>query len=150
HTSSGRHRASTLEVSAGGSRGGAAAPAAGRKMVAVFAQEEELLQAVDALRQKHIHVVDVFAPYAVHGLDRALALKPSRLPWVCFFSGLLGAVGMIAFQFWATAVSWPIDVGGKPWNSLPAFVPITFEMMVLLAGIATVVAFIWVAELRPR
>jgi hypothetical protein len=56
---------------------------------------------------------------------------------------------MVLFQLWATSVSWPIDVGGKPWNSLPAFVPITFEMMVLFAGVGTVAAFIWRAGLRP-
>ena len=93
--------------------------------------------------------MDVFAPYAVHGLDRAVGAVPSRLPWVCFLLGLLGAGSMIAFQFWATAVSWPIDVGGKPWNSLPAFVPLTFETMVLFAGVGTVAAFIWAAGLRP-
>ncbi len=53
------------------------------------------------------------------------------------------------FQYWATAVSWPINVGGKPWNSLPAFMPVTFEVMVLCAGVGTVVAFIWSSGLRP-
>ena len=72
-----------------------------------------------------------------------MGLRPSRLPWVCFVLGLLGAVAMLLFQYWATAVSWPINVGGKPWNSLPAFVPVTFEVMVLCAGVGTVVAFIW-------
>ena len=56
---------------------------------------------------------------------------------------------MLLFQFWTTAVSWPINVGGKPWNSLPAFVPVTFELMVLCAGVSTVVAFVWRSGLRP-
>ncbi|PWT81656.1 MAG: hydrogenase [Blastocatellia bacterium] len=145
-----RGRESTVEARASGSRGVVAPPTSGRKTVSVFAREEDLLHAIAAVRHKQVAVVDAFTPYSVHGLDRALGLLPSRLPWVCFFSGLLGAVGMIAFQFWATAVSWPIDVGGKPWNSLPAFVPITFEVMVLVAGVGTVVAFIWVAGLRPK
>ncbi len=68
---------------------------------------------------------------------------------MCFLLGLLGTATAIGLQYWATAVSWPINVGGKPWNSLPAFVPITFEMMVLFAGVGTVAAFIWVARLRP-
>jgi hypothetical protein len=56
---------------------------------------------------------------------------------------------MLLFQYWASAVSWPINVGGKPWNSLPAFVPVTFEMMVLCAGVGTVAAFVWATGLRP-
>ena len=103
----------------------------------------------DRLEDGGLDVVDVFAPYAVHGLDRALGLRPSRLPWVCFVLGLFGAVAMLLFQYWASAVSWPINVGGKPWNSWPAFVPVTFEMMVLCAGVGTVAAFVWVAGLRP-
>jgi hypothetical protein len=62
---------------------------------------------------------------------------------------LAGAVTMMGFQYWTTAVSWPINVGGKPWNSWPAFVPVTFEMMVLCAGVGTVAAFFWSAGLRP-
>ena len=91
----------------------------------------------------------MFGPFAAHGVAHALGLRPTRLPWVCFLLGLSGAVTMGAFQYWATAVSWPINVGGKPWNSWPAFVPVTFEMMVLCAGVGTVAAFIWAAGLRP-
>jgi hypothetical protein len=115
----------------------------------VFEREEDLLQAAAAAREAGLDTVDAFTPYAVHGLGRAMGLAPSRLPWACFFLGLLGAVAMLAFQFWATAVSWPVNVGGKPWNSWPAFVPVTFEMMVLCAGVGTVAVFLWIAGLRP-
>ena len=147
-----RDRESRLEaeVQAGG---GGARPAPGKVtrgfLVGVFERAEDVRRAAEAVRKEGLNVVDVFAPYAVHRLDRVLDLRPSRLPWVCFLFGLLGTVAMILFQFWTTAVSWPINVGGKPWNSLPAFVPVTFEMMVLCAGVSTVVAFIWKAGLRP-
>ena len=118
-------------------------------LVGIFKTESDLVGAAAAARAQGLEVVDVFAPYPVHGLHRALGLRPSRLPWICFVLGLLGTASAVGFQFWATAVSWPIDVGGKPWNSLPAFVPITFEMMVLFAGVGTVAAFFWVAGLRP-
>ena len=121
----------------------------GRWLVSVFEREEDLLQAAAAARGAGLDIIDVFAPYAVHGLDRTIGSPSTRLPLACLLLGLAGAASMLAFQFWATAVSWPIDVGGKPWNSLPAFVPITFEMMVLFAGVGTVAAFIWVAGLRP-
>lgn len=121
----------------------------GRLLVSVFEREEDLLGATVAARTTGLDIIDVFTPYAVHGLDRVMGLRPSRLPWVCFLLGAFGAATMLSFQFWTTAVSWPINVGGKPWNSWPAFVPVTFEVMVLLAGVGTVAAFVWVAGLRP-
>jgi hypothetical protein len=120
-----------------------------RSMLGVFAREEDVLRATEAARHQGITILDVYTPYAVHGLDRAMGLLPSRLPWVSFLLGLIGAGLKVWFEFWASAVSWPINVGGKPWNSLPAFVPITFEVMVLFAGIGTVIAFLFVARLRP-
>jgi len=118
-------------------------------LVAVFEREDDLLHATAAARNEGLNIVDAFAPHAVHGLDRAMGLPPSRLPWVCFVLGLFGAAAILLFQYWTTAVSWPINVGGKPWNSLPAFIPVTFEVMVLCAGVGTVVAFIWSSGLRP-
>lgn len=118
-------------------------------LVGVFEREEDILDATTAARKAGLEIVDAFTPYAVHGLDRALGLPPSRLPRVCLFFGALGALSILLFQYWSTSVSWPINVGGKPWNSFPAFVPVTFEVMVLLAGVSTVAAFIWVSGLRP-
>jgi hypothetical protein len=110
--------------------------------VARFATEEDVLGAVRSAREHGFRIADVYTtPYAVHGLDQALGLRASRLPISCFAFGLLGAGLKLAFQFWAMAVDWPQNVGGKPWNSLPAYVPIAFEVMVLMAGLAVVLAF---------
>jgi hypothetical protein len=106
-----------------------------RLLISVFEREDDLLQATAAVRKHGLPLVDVFSPYVVHGLDRAMGLRPSRLPWVAFLLGLSGAVAILIFQYWATIASWPINVGGKPWNSLPAFIPATFEVMVLCAGV---------------
>ena len=118
-------------------------------LVGVFEREEDLLNAAAAARRDGLAIVDVFTPYAVHGLDHIIEARPTRLPWVCFILGLAGAVAAIFFQQWSTAVSWPINIGGKPWNSVPAFVPVAFEVMVLGAGIGTVAAFFWAAGLLP-
>lgn len=120
-----------------------------RLLLATFDREADVLAATTDARERGMTIVDVYTPYAVHGLDRAMALQPSKLPWVCFVLGLLGAVLKVWFEFWTTAVAWPINVGGKPWNSLPAFVPVTFEVMVLFAGLSTVIAFFIVTRLRP-
>jgi hypothetical protein len=120
-----------------------------RLMIGIFTDERDILEATRAARCQGWKIADVYAPYAVHGLDKAMGLAPSRLPWVCFLLGLLGAGFKVWFEYWTTSVNWPVNVGGKPWNSLPAFVPITFEVMVLFAGISTVIAFFLVSRLRP-
>ncbi|MEW6071070.1 MAG: DUF3341 domain-containing protein [Planctomycetota bacterium] len=115
----------------------------------MFEREEDLLGATRAARARGLAIVDAYVPYAVHGLDEAMGLRPSRLPWICFALGVLGAAFKVWFEFWTTAVDWPIDVGGKPWNSLPAFVPVTFEVMVLFAGLSTVLVFFVGRRLLP-
>jgi hypothetical protein len=120
-----------------------------RVLVGDFGTEDDLLGAARAARERGFRIADAYTPYAVHGLDRAMGLRPSRLPWVCFGLGLFGAVSKLAFQFWAMAVDWPVNVGGKPWNSFPAYVPVTFEVMVLLAGLGTVLAFALRCRLLP-
>lgn len=120
-----------------------------RFLIGVFEREEDTLQATRASRALGFTIADVYTPYAVHGLDKAMGLQPSRLPWVSFALGLFGAAVKVWFEFWTTASDWPINVGGKPWNSLPAFVPITFEVMVLFAGVSTVIAFLMVCRLLP-
>jgi hypothetical protein len=107
-----------------------------------FAREEDVLAAVRRARAQGFYIADVYTPYAVHGLEQAMGLRPSRLSWACFAFGLMGATLAIGFQFWAMAASWPLNVGGKPWNSLPAYVPVAFEMTVLCAGLGVVLAFL--------
>jgi len=120
-----------------------------RYLLGVFEREEDILEATKAVRAGGMTITDVYTPYAVHGLDHAMGLRPSRLPWICFALGLAGAGLKVWFEFWTTAVSWPINVGGKPWNSLPAFIPVTFEVMVLFAGVGTVIAFLFGRCLLP-
>ncbi len=120
-----------------------------RLLIGVFENEEDILGVTRAVREHGFQIRDVYAPYAVHGLDRAMGLHPSRLPVVCLLLGLFGAAAKIWFEYWTTASDWPLNVGGKPWDSLPAFVPITFEVMVLFAGLSTVAAFFMVSRMYP-
>jgi hypothetical protein len=120
-----------------------------RVVLGIFQSEEDILEATYATRRSGLTILDVYAPYAVHGLDRAMGLRPSRLPWICFLAAAVGAILKLWFEFWTTMVDWPVNVGGKPWNSLPAFVPVTFEVMVLSAGLTTVFAFLVVSRLWP-
>jgi hypothetical protein len=120
-----------------------------RLLLATFEHEADLLSATSEVRRQGHKIVDAYTPYAVHGLDRAMGLKPSRLTWVCFIFGMIGALGMLWFEHWVGSIDWAIDVGGKPWNSLPSNVPVAFESAVLLAGFGSVFALFIVSRLYP-
>jgi hypothetical protein len=118
-------------------------------VIGYFEDEQATLAATRAARAEGFAITDVFTPYAVHGLDEAMGLRPSRLPWVCFGAGLVGGAIGLGFQIWSSSVSWPLNVGGKPFVSLPAFIPITFELTVLAAALTTALALLVRARLFP-
>lgn len=118
-------------------------------LVATFSDAETLLHAVRAVTQEDFRVYDVYAPYPIHGLDAAMGVRRTRLPWVTFIVGCCALTLALTFQFYTTVLDWPLNVGGKPDNSTLAFVPICFELTVLLSGLATVAALFLRAQLYP-
>jgi hypothetical protein len=120
-----------------------------RGLAGSFATEEDLLGAARAAQVNGWRIADAYTPYPVHGLDKVMALRPSRLPLACFLYGVIGAAFAFITQPWAMGHSWPLNVGGKPWHSLPAFVPVTFEVMVLLSGLGVVLTFFLRCRLLP-
>ncbi len=118
-----------------------------RKIIlGIFKDEQDILGAVKATRDSGYDIYDVYTPYAVHGLDKAMGLKPSKLTYVCFFFALLGLLTAIIAQFWIGSIDWPLNVGGKPFNSLPAYLPVAFELTVLFGGLGVV--FVMLARTR--
>ena len=118
-------------------------------LVATFSDAETLLHAVRALTREDFRIYDVYAPYPIHGLDAAMGVRRTRLPWVTFVVGCCALALALTFQFYTTVLDWPLNVGGKPDNSTLAFVPICFELTVLLSGLATVAALFLRARLYP-
>ncbi|MEW6055187.1 MAG: DUF3341 domain-containing protein [Bdellovibrionota bacterium] len=116
-------------------------------VVGIFSEPESLKRAAAQIRDKQVKEFDAFTPFPVHGIEEAMGLKRSFLPWVTFISGLIGCAAGLGLQIWTSAVDWPLNVGGKPFVSLPAFIPITFECTVLFAGLATAGALIAVCKL---
>lgn len=114
-----------------------------------FQDEHALLDAVRASRESGIEIVEAYTPFPIHGLDEALGLRRSRLPWVCLVAGTTGLTLALWFQYWASASDWPLDVGGRPYDSLPAFMVIAFESCILLAGLATAAAMCLRSRLWP-
>jgi len=120
-----------------------------RILVNVFGSEEDIVGAATRARESGYTILDAYTPFAVHGLDVAMGLRPTRLAYVCLALGLTGAIAKLGFQIWTSAWDWPVNVGGKPLVSIPAFVPVTFEVMVLFAGVGTVLAFLLRSRLFP-
>jgi hypothetical protein len=104
---------------------------------------------VAAARKRGWPIREVYTPHPVHGLDRALDLPRCRLAVACFLGGLFGAALALGFQFWSTALDWPLNVGGQPWNSLPSFVPVMFESMVLCGGLGMVLVWLLRSGMYP-
>lgn len=110
-------------------------------VVGLYDDEEVLLSAVKKVKQAGFHIHEVVTPFPVHGLDDALGHKQSRLHTVGFVGGATGFTIALSFMIWASTSDWPIIFGGKPYLSLPSYIPITFELTVLFSAISMVVAF---------
>ena len=120
-----------------------------RFLVATFSDPDCLLRAVRPVRRAALRLYDVYAPYPIHGLDEAMGIRRSRLPLITLMAGLSGLAFALGLQFYASVLDWPLNVGGKPDNSTLAFIPISFELTVLSAGLATVAALFLRARLYP-
>lgn len=109
-------------------------------IVGFYHSEEELLAACRQVRSAGYTKMDCITPFPVHGIEEAMGIQRSFLPWVTFVAGVVGGSFGLWLQWWTSAVDWPINVGGKPFFSWPAFMPVTFELTVLFAALSTVIA----------
>jgi len=107
-------------------------------VMAEFETPEELIHAAKALREAGYRRFDAFTPFPVEGLTEALGLRRNAVSAVALLGGLLGGVGGFFLQYWAAAITYPINIGGRPLNSWPAFIPVTFELTVLGASLFAV------------
>ena len=114
-----------------------------------YTDEYDLLDGIKALQQKGITINDVRTPFPVHGLDKALKLRRSNLPKVAFIGGLIGGTLGMWFQIWVFTKGWPLNFGGKPFLSIPSFIPVTFELTVLVAAFSMAMAFLVRSKLGP-
>lgn len=116
-------------------------------MIGLFDDPDTLIKAAEAVRETGYTKWDCHTPYPVHGLDDAMGLPPSKLPFVTLGAGFVGAGLVLYMIYWMSAVDYPVRIGGKPYFSWPAFVPITFEAFVLFAGLATMGGMIVLTKL---
>jgi len=112
-----------------------AKPAALHGLMAEFSSPEELLTAVRRAHEAGYRHMDAYSPFPIHGMDEALALPKTPIPLLVLIGGLTGLVLGFALQYWVSAIDYPLMVGGKPYASWPAFVPVAYELTILLAGL---------------
>lgn len=129
--------AGTLERNADqrGGAGDGSGPVVG--VLAEFTGPHELVRAANIIRVEGFTRIDAFSPFPIHGIDAALGIRPTRLPWIVLTVGLLGGCGGLLMQWWMNAVDYPFLISGKPIFSLPANIPVTFEVIVLTSAFAT-------------
>ncbi|MCX8490085.1 MAG: DUF3341 domain-containing protein [Cyclobacteriaceae bacterium] len=118
-------------------------------VVGIFEDEDVLLHAVEYTREKGLKIHEVYSPFPVHGLDEALGYKRSRLPIAAFLFGMTGTSLALLMQIWMLGYDWPMIIGGKNHASLPPFIPVTFEMTVLLAAFGMVGTFFIASDMKP-
>ena len=118
-------------------------------VMAEFASGPALMTGIRALSERGVARFDAYTPYEVHGLQELIGVKRSRLGWIVLGSGLTGGGAAYLLQWWINVIDYPLNVGGRPYHSAPAFIPITFEMSVLFAAAAALISAIVLGGL-PR
>ncbi|MBI2504088.1 MAG: DUF3341 domain-containing protein [Candidatus Latescibacteria bacterium] len=117
-------------------------PPAPYGLLAEFDGPDELLAASRRTHEAGYRKIDAFSPFPVHGLDEAIGVKRTRLPYLVLTFGLLGALTGLTLQYWVSAIQYPLNIGGRPFFSWPSFIPITFECGIIGAAFSAAIGMI--------
>jgi hypothetical protein len=118
-------------------------------ILGVYDDEDVLLDAITKVRGSGVKIHEVYSPFPVHGIDDVLGYKRSRLPIAAFLFGVLGTTLALTMQFYMMKFDWPMIIGGKDHAAFPDFVPVAFELTVLLAAFGMVGVFMIASNLKP-
>ncbi|HEX3025391.1 MAG TPA: DUF3341 domain-containing protein [Chitinophagaceae bacterium] len=118
-------------------------------VVGCFDDEAVLFPAVKKVRTAGYKIHDIYTPFAVHGLDHEMGLRETSLHTAGFIYGITGTTTALSFISWVLTYDWPLNIGGKPHFSLPAWIPIIFELTVLFAAVGMVLTFCYLCQLSP-
>lgn len=116
-------------------------------LLAEFRSARDIFSACEKVRDAGYRKWDALTPFPVHGLDKAMGLPASRLPWIIFAAAMIGAVGGMAMQWWVATQAYPLVISGKPLFSWQAFIPVTFEVAILFGASAAVLGMLGLNKL---
>lgn len=112
-------------------------------VLAEYSTPQDLLDAIQQSRRAGFRVLDAFTPFPVEAIaEEVCEHKHSKVPLICLIGGILGAVGGWALAYWTSTVDYPMNIGGKPYNSWPAFIPVIFETTVLFASFSAAIGML--------
>ncbi len=111
-------------------------------LMAEFEDPQTLVAATHQAHEEGYRRMDAYSPFPIEELHDALGSPPSRLPLIVLIGGLAGCIGGYALQYWAASIAYPLNIAGKPFNSWPMFIPITFECTILAASLAAVMGML--------
>jgi hypothetical protein len=111
-------------------------------VMAEFDDPNSLIAATRRAHDEGYRCMDAYSPYPIEELHEALGSRHTRLPLVVLIGGLCGCIGGYALQYWVSVVAYPLNIGGKPFHSWPAFIPITFECTILVAALSAVLGML--------
>jgi hypothetical protein len=107
-------------------------------LMAEFETPTDVVAAARSAYEEGYRSMDAFSPYPIEELSEAIGFHRNRLPLIVLIGGILGCVGGFALCYWASVYAYPLNIGGRPLNSWPSFIPVTFECTILLAALAAV------------
>ena len=111
-------------------------------LMAEFETPGELVAAARKVREAGFRKFDAYTPFPVHELDEAMNLHDNRVSLATLIGGIVGGVGGFGLCAWCSAVAFPLNIGGRPLISVPMFIPITFEMTILIGGLTAAISMI--------
>ncbi len=119
-----------------------------KHIIGVFDDEFKLIKAVEQIKEQKIRIEEVYTPYPVHEVIHAMGTK-SKIQIFAYFYGLFGALAVLAFLYWSCVISWPVDYGGKPFNSFPSFIIVTIVLTIFIVTIGSLATFSGRSRLWP-
>jgi hypothetical protein len=111
-------------------------------LMAEFESPDELITAATQAREAGYRKMEGYTPFPVEGLAEAIGIPGTRLQYIILIGGILGAIVGFGVQYYISVIDYPLNIGGRPLNSWPAFVPVTFELTVLFAALAAVLGML--------